>query len=87
MTKNDKIIPVVYCEHCEVTGPANYVTCMTKRERDEKGRFIKNGYKEIHIWACSSCENVLNLVEDLKVIKWLSLEELEKEGWIKEDVD
>ena len=36
MTTNKKLIPIVYCENCEVTGPANYIGHWEKRLRDKR---------------------------------------------------
>lgn len=83
--KEEKIIPIFDCPHCgKKDQPASHHGPYIKRIRDEKGRFIKGGYKELHIWSCPTCDKVLNLDKDFKPKKWITVEELEAMGWKEE---
>jgi len=83
--EKDKIIPIFDCPHCgKKDQPASHHGPYIKRIRDKKGRFMKGGYIELHIWSCPACDTCLNAVEDFKPKKWISIEELEAMGWKEE---
>ena len=70
----EKIVPIIDCPYCgEKDVPASH-----------RGPYSK-GTIEVHIWSCPSCDSVLNFDRDFEPKKWITVEELEKMGWQKDD--
>jgi hypothetical protein len=42
---------------------------------------VKEGFPEIVIWQCTSCGSVPNILDEVKVKKWVSIKELEEMGY------
>jgi len=73
MYKSDKIVPVIDCPVCgAVDTPLSHQATVRK-----------DGYPDIDIWECSNCGKVPNLMQDIKVKKYVSVRDLEKTGWKK----
>ena len=68
---NDKVIPIIDCPNCkEKDVPLSY-----------EGTMVKEGFPEIVIWQCTSCGSVPNILDEVKVKKWVSIKELEEMGY------
>ncbi len=74
MKKDDvKCIPIIDCPICHTKDvPLSHVAAMTK------------GKKTVEIWECSNCGKVPNIGEDIKVKRYISVNELLAMGFSKE---
>ena len=71
----EKVIPVVDCPICGAKNvPLSY-----------HGTFSRPGVQDIQVWECTSCGAVPNVVKDLEVKQWISVEELKEMGWNEDE--
>lgn len=71
---NDDItcIPIIDCPICEAKDvPLSHEATMTK------------GDKAIEIWQCSSCGKVPNIANNLKIKRYISINDLKAMGFSK----
>jgi RNase P subunit RPR2 len=70
------MIPIIDCPACHaVDVPLSY-----------EGTYQKEGEEDVVIFTCTNCGAVPNMVAEVQIKKWLSLEELEKLGWQLQEV-
>ena len=74
MIAEEKTVPIIDCPYCgKKDVPASH-----------SGPYVK-GTLEVHVWSCPFCDSVLNFDRDFEPKKWISVEELEKMGWKKDE--
>jgi uncharacterized Zn finger protein len=69
--KTAKVIPIIDCPVCKAKDvPLSHINTLSKK-----------GHPDVVIWECTNCGKVPNVAQNLKIKKYISVEELETMGW------